>query len=291
MSLQGVSDDQICEYTGISGRSLSRFCSEHHRVRDKVRQPLGRPRKLSAIEVKFLRDCIERQPDTALLELQAQLREVCHIETSLQTIASSLHRMGYTMKMLTRSALERNEQDREEFKAIMARDYYPEQLIFADESHFNRLTLRRPFGWAMRGERARCLKYSHRGAKYSILPALCLDGILHLEVVENAVTGNDFCRFVEGLLPHMNAWPLPFSVLVVDNATIHKVEAYSPDFNPIELAFSTIKAWLRANRHRVNMELDSGHGCIYNVFWEGVHSVTAEHAKGWYSHYGYQPRP
>jgi transposase len=68
--------------------------------------------------------------------------------------------------------------------------------------------------------------------------------------------------FIQGLLPHMNKWPLPNSVLVVDNASIHKVAgiremveeqgarllflpAYSPDFNPIELAFSTIKAWLR----------------------------------------------
>ena len=60
----------------------------------------------------------------------------------------------------------------------------------------------------------------------------------------------------------MNKWPLPNSVLVINNASIHRVDgiremvqehgarlvylpAYSPDFNPIELAFSSIKAWLR----------------------------------------------
>ena len=47
-----------------------------------------------------------------------------------------------------------------------------------------------------------------------MLPALSLDGILHLEVVENAITGADFHRFVEGLLPRMNEFPLPNSVLV-----------------------------------------------------------------------------
>jgi len=102
----------------------------------------------------------------------------------------------------------------------------------------------------------------------------------------------------------MNEWPLPNSVLVVDNASIHKgpriremveergarilyLPAYSPDFNPIELAFSAIKSWLRSNRDRVNQELVSEDGAVYDAFWEAVHSVTAEHAKGYFKHCGY----
>jgi transposase len=156
----------------------------------------------------------------------------------------------------------------------------------------------------MRGECASRYKLFLRGTKYSMLPALSLDGILHLEVIKNAISGEDFCQFVEGLLPRMNKWPLPNSVLVVDNASIHKVAgiremveehgarllylpAYSPDFNPIELAFSTIKAWLRANCDHVNQELESEHGVVYNVLWEAVHSVTTEQAKGWYKHCRY----
>jgi transposase len=88
----------------------------------------------------------------------------------------------------------------------------------------------------------------------------------------------------------MNKWPLPNSVLVVDNASIHKVAgiremveengvrllflpAYSPDFN-IELAFSTIKAWLCAHRDQVNQEMESEDSSVYNVLWQAVHSVT-----------------
>ena len=205
---------------------------------------------------------------------------------------------------MTRPALERNEQDREEYKTIIANHYRPEQLVFADESHFNRLTLRRPFAWSIRGKRACRYELSFRGTKFSIIPALALDGILHLEVMKNAVTGDDFRRFVQGLLPRMNKWPLPNSVLVVDNASIHWVDgiremveehgarlvylpAYSPDLNPIELAFSTIKAWLRENRDRINTE----GGEIYNALWEAVHSVTQEDARGWYKHCGYLPPP
>jgi len=243
----------------------------------------------------------------ALSELQAELREMYAIDISLQTIARSLQREGYTMKTVTRCALERNEQDREEFKTLIDTHFRPEQLVFADESHFNRLTLRRPYAWSIRGERAVRHEYFVRGTKYSILPALSLDGILHLEVIDNAVTGEDFFRFIQGLLPRMNAWPLPRSVLVIDNASIHKVAGirelveehgarllflptYSPDFNPIEMTFSTIKAWLRANRDRVNQELESENGMVYDIFWEAVYSVTSEQAKGWFKHCGYHQR-
>jgi hypothetical protein len=102
----------------------------------------------------------------------------------------------------------------------------------------------------------------------------------------------------------MNEWPLPNSVLVIDNVSIHKVDgirqmveersarllylpAYSPDFNPIELAFSSIKNWLCANRDRVNQDLESNGGVVYDVFWEAVYSVTAKHAKGFFKHCGY----
>jgi transposase len=103
----------------------------------------------------------------------------------------------------------------------------------------------------------------------------------------------------------MNKWPLPNSVLVIDNTSIHKVAgirelveqhgmrlmflpSYSPDLNPIELAFSSIKAWLHANCDRMNQAMESEDGLVYNALWQAVHSVTPEKARGWYKHCGYQ---
>ncbi|KAH8984868.1 hypothetical protein EDB83DRAFT_2486590 [Lactarius deliciosus] len=62
------------------------------------RESPGRPRVLTAIEAKFLCDCVERQPDIALKELQTELRGAFDAETSLQTIARTLQRAGYIMK-------------------------------------------------------------------------------------------------------------------------------------------------------------------------------------------------
>jgi transposase len=162
-----------------------------------------------------------------------------------------------------------------------------------------------PYAWSIRGERAHWCKFFLCGSKYSILPALSLDGILHLEVLDKAITSDDFRHFVQGLLPHMNQWPLLNSVLIIDNALIHKVAdickiveehsarllylpVYLPDFNLIKLAFSTIKAWLRTNHNHVNQELESKNSTVYNVFWEAIHSTTVEHVKGWYKHCRYR---
>jgi hypothetical protein len=161
--------------------------------------------------------------------------------------------------------------------------------------------MRRPYAWSLRGECACQYEFQFRGAKYSILPAISIDGIIHLEVLDNAVTGVDFRRFVQDLLPRMNEWPLPNSVLVVDNASIHKVAgiqemveergarllylpSYSPDFNPIELAFLSIKAWLRANRDHLD---ENQAGTVYDALWQAVHAISAESARGWYKHCGY----
>jgi hypothetical protein len=51
--------------------------------------------------------------------------------------------------------------------------------------------------------------------------------------------------------------------------------AYSPDFNPIEEAFSAIKAWIRANRDYARGELSGEATCDpYALLWEAVFSTV-----------------
>ncbi|KAF9514734.1 hypothetical protein BS47DRAFT_1294813, partial [Hydnum rufescens UP504] len=55
-----------------------------------------------------------------------------------------------------------------------------------------------------------------------ILPALSMDGILHLKIVEGSFNRPLFMEFIEGLLDQMNPFPGPNSVIVMDNCRIHK---------------------------------------------------------------------
>ena len=55
-----------------------------------------------------------------------------------------------------------------------------------------------------------------------MLPAISLDGVLHLAIQDRSYTAADFIGFVDALLDRMNPYPGPNSVLIMDNASIHK---------------------------------------------------------------------
>jgi transposase len=59
--------------------------------------------------------------------------------------------------------------------------------------------------------------------------------------------------------------------------------SYSPDFNPIEEAFSKIKALVRKEGARVREVLVEAIG-------RALASVTPEDAAGWFAHAGYRPQ-
>ncbi|KIK11608.1 hypothetical protein PISMIDRAFT_31810, partial [Pisolithus microcarpus 441] len=95
-------------------------------------------------------------------------------------------------------------------------------LVFVDESGCNQITTKHPMAWSPIGMHARCHDYFVQGQKYSILPALSLDGVLHLDIQECAYTAATFNEFINNLLDNMNPFPQKNSVIVMDNASIHK---------------------------------------------------------------------
>ena len=165
--------------------------------------------------------------------------------------------------------------------------------------------------------------YSVSSRRVSVLPALLLDGILAVKIVEGSFTTALFKDFIDGLLDHMNPFPGPNSVIVMDNCRIHRAQSirdmieersviqhyrfptadrcsrgmmceflpsYSPDFNPIELAFSKFKLHIRRNQHvlisiTVNDD-DDNKACILFLH-DAVWSVTPEDAEGYFRHCSY----
>ncbi len=60
--------------------------------------------------------------------------------------------------------------------------------------------------------------------RYSLLPALTVNGIIYSHIKEGAYNGDQFMAWLEGLLEVMNPYPAPNSVLILDNCRIHHVE-------------------------------------------------------------------
>ena len=93
----------------------------------------------------------------------------------------------------------------------------------------------------------------------------------------------------------------PGQVVVLDNLSIHKharvrqliegagcrllfLPPYSPDFAPIELAFSKLKAHLRAVAARTRDHLEA-------AIADALARVTPADAQGWFKHCGYSVAP
>ena len=190
--------------------------------------------------LQYLESLIERTPDLYLRELKADLEENRGVSVDVSTIYRTLRRRGFALKKNSFIASERVEESRAKYQIEVAQNYHPEQLVFVDECAVNRLTTRRPRGWAPIGCRSRRRDFFIRGTRYSfhlrdhpyirssptrsysILPALSLDGILHLAVEDHPYTAQEFNSFIDGLLDNMNEFPGQNSVIVMDNASIHK---------------------------------------------------------------------
>lgn len=112
--------------------------------------------------------------------------------------------------------------------------------------------------------------------------------------MNGAVNGDVFAAYLDQVLgPTLQ----PGDVMVLDNLAAHQVAGlveilaaygarllylppYSPDFNPIELALSKLKTWLRTARARTHDLLEQAIGTAAG--W-----ITEADAKNWFDHCGY----
>ena len=66
---------------------------------------------------------------------------------------------------------------------------------------------------------------------------------------------------------------------------------YSPDFSPIELAFSKIKSSIQCSGEAVHMALEGNHEDgddeAVAMLYQHIYSVTHEDAEGWFRHCSY----
>jgi transposase len=139
----------------------------------------------------------------------------------------------------------------------------PERLVFIDETwaktNFTRLR-----GRSRRGERL-VAKVPHGHWKTTtFVAALRSSGLTAPTVIDGAIDGPMFRAYVEQqLVPTLR----PGDIVVLDNLSAHKVAGiraaiesaqatvvylppYSPDLNPIELAFAKLKGLLRSAKAR-----------------------------------------
>lgn len=222
---------------------------------------VGRPKRMTGEMLAALRRRLSEQPDLYLDEIADFRWEEYHVRLSRSTISRSLKEARWSYKVTRHIAQERNGDLRDEYQTEIAA-FRPDHFVFVDESGANGRDGLRRRGWAPLGTAPTRVTRLHRGQRYQILPAMTCDGVLWSRVYLGTTDRAVFEDFIAQLLTFCGRWPEPRSVLVMDNASIHRsaciesmcadagvklmyLPPYSCDLNPIELFFARLKKDIR----------------------------------------------
>ena len=195
-------------------------------------------------------------------------------------------------KKKTLVASEQDEAERatwqEQAKQLPTRD-----LVIVDETG-SRINMTPLYGYAPRGKRAIGTVPRNYGANLTLIASLSVQGMGEAMLLDDSADAAAFEAYVEQILaPSLR----PGQIVILDNLSIHLgprvkeaieargcqllfLPAYSPDFSPIEGAFSKLKAILRRVGARTRETLQE-------AIIQALPSITPADALGWFRHCGY----
>ncbi|MYL99554.1 IS630 family transposase [Novosphingobium sp. FGD1] len=267
---------------GVAPSTAVRWRAQQRETGDIAPKPRGgdmRSRRMEERAADILAIWEERR-DITLEELRLALAD-----KGMVVSVAGLHRFfvrrGLTQKK-TGHAIEQDRPDvlkqrQDWFEGQL--DLEPERLVFIDET-WTATNMTRSHGRCPKGERLR-MGFPHGHRKTTTLVAgLRMTGMVAPMVLDGPINGDWFEAYVaQVLVPELR----PGDVVIMDNLSSHKrasmqvlIEAagatlrflppYSPDFNPIEKAFSRLKAMLRKAGERTVSGLWSLIGKLVDIF-------------------------
>jgi transposase len=186
---------------------------------------------------------------------------------------------------------------RERWRSEVMPGLDPARLVFLDETAA-KTNMTRTHGYAPRGQRLVGFAPYRRWQTTTFLGAMRQGGFVAPLVVDGAMTGELFVAYLERvLIPELS----PGDVVVMDNLSCHTQKAvrealeaagctvlyqppYSPEFNPIELAFSKLKRLLRKEAARTVEALWQALGRLLDEF-------GPDECRNYFRHRGYAATP
>ena len=233
----------------------------HLSIRKKSRWP--RP------VIEYIETYTRTNPAFYLDELQDLIREkfpdVTNISNS--TICRVLvHDLKLTRKIMEKRAREASPIEATDYMNRLDPFYsYPGQLVFIDETSKDARDAVRKFGRSRKGNKCIINVPHGRGTRISALASFGTEGFLSWKMTQGTFTRARFHEaFLEKIAPLLNPWPMPHSIVIMDNAKIHMypeieelihscgsllfyLPPYCPFLNPIEVGFGLVKKWLSRN--------------------------------------------
>ncbi|XP_065888536.1 uncharacterized protein [Dysidea avara] len=277
-------------------RILQRFFSTG--TVSKLQYPTDRAsRKLTDPAQLLILHLAMGRPGIKLQEIQEELLNSLSVNIHISNICRFLQKSGFTRQKLRITATQRDDFLRQQYISEVS-IYSPEMLIFLDETGTDRRNTLRHYGYSMRGKPIVSHQLLIRGDHLSGIAFMSVNGLLDVKVVRGVTNGDVFYSFVEKhLLPCLLPYDgkNPHSVVIMDNCSIHHLSSivkmieevgaivhflppYSPDFMPIEFAFSKVKTLMKVDE-QTSMDVET-------ALLAAFATITPQDCQNWISESG-----
>ena len=147
---------------------------------------------------------------------------------------------------------------------------------------------------AKKGTRARISRQKYKNKRYTLVAAISAKKIMAPMFIEDTIDAPAFEAYLEKvLLPELK----PNHTLVMDNLSSHKTKRvkeilakkniesvylppYSPELNPIEMAWSKLKTYLRKRKAKTD-------DMLFKAVRAGLNKIKKSDCTNWINHMGY----
>lgn len=226
--LEGRSAKKVSRrlYVSLSTVRRIRRCFKVH---GDVRSPAarrakgGQPPAISPVIAQEIIDLVVDSPHCTACETYQLVCQHHGLDLHYSTFCRALHELGLSCKRLRGYAARRDAAAALAFKASLMQ-FDPEQLFFLDETAKDPRDINRRNGWALRGVTPEApLGFKGRGKRISSLVGVDVEGFVDWYSIGGTFKRANFLRALEEtVIPHMTPFPGPRSVVIMDNASIHK---------------------------------------------------------------------
>jgi transposase len=251
LSIRGLS-----KLVSVSKSTISRWINQKNT--QLVKNKIGRKETLNDNERAIIIDFVSNNELITLNELQKWIT-LTHGKTVSRSTLTRLLKKGRISYKNVRKSLQKTiitEEQRKSFITdILTKGY--KNIVCLDEVGFQ-LNMKRTKGWSKIG--SRCISYDKkiRRVNYHGIFIINADKGIEYQIYDKPINIDSFSNFIKNL---KNSHILS-KTIVLDNLRIHhnlkvKTEllnkfsdirwtpSYSPDLNPIETVFSSLKAYLK----------------------------------------------
>ena len=292
--LRGDAEDKIAAEKEVNKSTITKLWALYKETGSYEARPnqSGRKPALSSQHLVQITNKIKEKPDITLQELIDELSLPVCVSALCRTVNNKL---GLPFKK-TLHAIEQNREDvkagRDEWRTDQP-NMNLGKLVFLDETGTN-TGMTRLYGRAPSDERIVDYIPDVRFERTSLLSSVRLNGDTVPFVYQGTLNGELFKAYItQCLVPTL----CEGDIVIMDNSTPHKVKGviepivaagakvvylppYSPDFNPIEMMWSKIKAYLRKIKARTKELLE-------DAIVEALDCITTADILGWFAECGY----